>query len=159
MPSATSLEDEALDVASGLELDAQTFFIALVLISVGGLTVRYVWRKFINPPAHSGYGWGSPGFITSGVRKAWVPNPNPGRQIIERDDRHLYQDGVSAPDDAAPVEPTHTSFSIKEKLAQEKLEGGKKNKPEGWEDEWLPEGAAKLKNAGNLKERKGKGKK
>lgn len=88
---------------------------------------------------------------------AWVPNPNPGRQIIERDDRHLYQSGVAAPEPEAAT--PHASFSIKEKLAAEKaaLEaGGKKVKENtgAWEDEWLPAGTT---NA--PKQRKSKSKK
>lgn len=102
-------------------------------------------------------GKNAPGFLTA-VGKAYVENPNPGRQLVEVDHRHLYQtDSHSAPQDFSAGVPTLAPSTLS---ASQEAEREKKEKEQAkWEsNEWLPQGHVKKRaNADGAK--KGKGKK
>lgn len=103
---------------------------------------------------HPQYGKGAPGFITAGVRKAWVENPNPGRQIIERDDRHLYQPDAVGASTVVEAPPQHTTFSYRDRLAKEKEDAAagkaKAKASSNVDEDWLPQG---IKSAGSGKKK------
>jgi hypothetical protein len=88
-------------------------------------------------------GKNAPGFLTA-VGKAYVENPNPGRQLVEVDHRHLYQaDSVASPQqfDQPPTD-------AERKRADEQAK---------WEaNEWLPQGHVKKRPTA---EKKGKSRK
>lgn len=102
-------------------------------------------------------GKNAPGFLTA-VGKAYVENPNPGRQLVEVDHRHLYQtDSHSAPQDFSAGVPTLAPSTLS---ATQEAEREKKEKEQAkWEsNEWLPQGHVKRRANADIA-KKGKGKK
>ncbi|CDZ97075.1 hypothetical protein [Phaffia rhodozyma] len=139
----TVKEQEVLPFPASLFSDLPSLFIYVFIAGIAGVAVRWVNNRYFRPESR-GLGRNAPGFLTS-VRKAYVENPNPGRQIVEVDHRHLYQSDVPAPSSTSTSTGTSYASAVK---SEEKT----------WEDEWLPEGIQKKKTAtGGLPGKKWKG--
>ncbi|EIM81528.1 uncharacterized protein STEHIDRAFT_125099 [Stereum hirsutum FP-91666 SS1] len=106
-------------------VDAQSVVMYGVIAGTFGLAGWLVWKRWFEGPL-TGRGRNAPGFQTN-VQKAWVPNPNAGKpirgDIIERDDRHLYQSGTTS------ISYSNTSSSTPSPAT---------NASKSYDDDWIP---------------------